>query len=69
MKLHYIEEADEQEKEALRVKVERVRVDEERIGFEGFEQMKKELVLKWKGFEFKCLKRMKELGLKRKGLY
>ena len=37
MKLHYIEEADEQEKEALRVKVERVRVDEERIGFEGFE--------------------------------
>ncbi|XP_050253371.1 uncharacterized protein LOC126699511 [Quercus robur] len=34
MKLHYIEEAHEQEKEALRVQVERVRVDEERISFE-----------------------------------
>ena len=29
--------------------------------------MKKELVLKRKGFGFKCLKGMKELGLKRKG--
>ena len=34
MKLHYIDEAHEQEKEALRIKAERVRVDEERIGFE-----------------------------------
>ncbi|KAL4593946.1 hypothetical protein ACB092_M005500 [Castanea dentata] len=32
--LHYIEEAHEQEKEALRIKVENVQVDEERIGFE-----------------------------------
>ena len=33
-KLHYIEEAHDQEKEALRIKAEMVRVDEQRIGFE-----------------------------------
>ena len=32
--MHYIEEAHDQEKEALRIKVEMIQVDEQRIGFE-----------------------------------